>query len=151
VPEAAQALETSSLAADLRAALTPALLAAALPKSVIEVSATVLQHTPAVAAALVAAGSLALADAGVPCCDLVAAARVASADASTLVAVCPVLQRVTLLRQDGPQAPEEAAAALTAGVGAAVAVGVAMRRYLLDATAQQLARAAAAADAAPSV
>lgn len=65
------------LASALSSLLLPSLDAAAFPKAVVELRGTVLESSGGELSALALAGSLALADAGVPLLDLVSAAAVA--------------------------------------------------------------------------
>ena len=118
----------------IREALEPAIFLEFFPRSVIDVYIQVLEADGGTRCASVTAGSLALADAGIPMRDLVAGCAVGKADGVIIVDLCdiedkegeadvpmammPQLKRFTLLQMDGNLTKEEFNKIIELGINA---------------------------------
>jgi len=118
----------------IREALEPTIFSEYYPKSVIDIFIEVLQSDGGTRCTGITAASLALADAGLPLRDLVAACAVGKVEGQIVLDLCdeedkygvgdlpiaysPVAKRITLLQLDGDFTPEEFEKALNLGVEA---------------------------------
>jgi exosome complex component RRP41 len=122
----------------IREALEPAVISQLYPRTTIDVFAEILQSDGGTRCASITAASLALADAGIPMRDMVAACAVGKVDGEIVldpcdiedkngeadlpVAIMPNLGMITLLQMDGKLSKEEFERGLNMAIKACVEI-----------------------------
>jgi ribonuclease PH len=144
--------DEEQLSQELRSSLEAAVQLDKFPKSVVDVYIIVLEAGGGIAAAAATAASLALADAGIDCFDLVAgcdagivggelrvdltADEIEAGSAVMSVAMMPSLQEVTHMSQSGEMTPEMTTAALEQCLDACASLHADMVRCLRSAASE---------------